>query len=48
MAHSREGQDFTQRGLAAFLKRNAGREVVGWDSEVAGFGVRLKPSGAAT
>ena len=30
------------------LKRQPDRDVVAWDSELRGFGVRLKPSGAST
>ncbi|MEY4707212.1 MAG: hypothetical protein RJB58_935, partial [Pseudomonadota bacterium] len=38
----------TKRGLESFLAAHKDTEAVGWDDEVPGFGVRAKPSGAAS
>jgi integrase len=38
----------TLKTLGAFLSDNKGQEAVAWDDETPGFGVRLKPSGAAS
>ena len=37
----------TKRSVDA-LEPQAGRDVFGWDSELRGFGIRVKPSGVKT